>query len=44
MEYVKETYALFGLAYYFSEVLHRSLCNYQSSRHHSEVNPFAGHS
>lgn len=27
-EEVKEVYARFGLAYYFSEVLHRGLCNY----------------
>jgi hypothetical protein len=26
-EEVKEVYARFGLAYYFSEVLHRGLCN-----------------
>jgi hypothetical protein len=31
-EYVKETYALFGLAYYYSEVLHRSLCIYDALR------------
>jgi hypothetical protein len=31
-EYAKETYALFGLAYYFSEVLHRSLCHYHALR------------
>lgn len=35
-EDVKEVYAQFGLAYYFSEVLHRGLCNlyaYSRARH-----------
>jgi hypothetical protein len=29
---IKETYALYGVAYYFSEVLHRSLCTYDALR------------